>query len=99
MCQLIEQNLSSDGVLLLLIKQEQADVFRSVDSWHEPDIHAWILVLLRKPNYGDMANLCYTDTDSSIVYVIFEDVYKIFARDVDKISWYVNPRCWPTTIH
>ena len=31
-----------------------------------------------KPKYGDRVKLCYTDTDSFIIYLKTEDVFKIF---------------------
>ena len=37
-----------------------------------------------KLKYGDKARLCYTDTDSLIIYVETEDFYKDIARDVEK---------------
>ena len=37
-----------------------------------------------KPKYGDKARLCYTDTDSLIIYVETEDFYKDIAGDVEK---------------
>ena len=30
------------------------------------------------PKYGDKAKLCYTDTDSFIIYIKTEDFWKIF---------------------
>ena len=36
-----------------------------------------------KPNYGDRANLCYTDTDSFVIYIKTEDFYKDIANDVE----------------
>ena len=37
-----------------------------------------------KPKYGDRAKLCYTDTDSFIIYIETEDLYKDIANDVDR---------------
>ena len=34
-----------------------------------------------KPEYGKKANLCYMDTDSLIVYIKIEDIYKDIAED------------------
>ena len=31
-----------------------------------------------KPKYGDRVKLCYTDTDSFIIYLKTEDFFKIF---------------------
>ena len=31
-----------------------------------------------KPKYGDRAKLCYTDTDSFVIYIKSEDFLKIF---------------------
>ena len=36
-----------------------------------------------KPKYGDRAKLCYTDTDSFVVYIKIEDFYKDLANDVE----------------
>ena len=30
------------------------------------------------PKYGDRAKLCYTDTDSFVIYIITEEFLKIF---------------------
>ena len=35
-----------------------------------------------KPKYGQNANLCYMDTDSFIVHVKTDDIYKDIAEDV-----------------
>ena len=35
-----------------------------------------------KPKYGEKAKLCYMDTDSFIVYIKIEDIYKDIAEDV-----------------
>ena len=35
-----------------------------------------------KPKYGDIAKLCYTDTDSFIIHIITEDFYKDISDDV-----------------
>ena len=37
-----------------------------------------------KPKYGDRAKLCYTDTDSFVIYIITEDFFKDIAPDVDR---------------
>ena len=37
-----------------------------------------------KPKYQDKAKLCYTDTDSVIIYIKIEDFYKDIANDVEK---------------
>ena len=37
-----------------------------------------------KPKYGDKAKLCYTDTDSFIIYTITEDFYEDIANDVKR---------------
>ena len=37
-----------------------------------------------KPKYEQNAKLCYMDTDSFIVYIKIEDVYKDIADDVEK---------------
>ena len=36
-----------------------------------------------KPKYGEHAKLCYMDTDSFIVDVKTEDIYKDLAEDVE----------------
>ena len=37
-----------------------------------------------KPKYGDKARLCYTDTDSFVIYIKTKDFYKDIANDVEK---------------
>ena len=37
-----------------------------------------------KRKYGDRAKLCYTDTDSFVMYIETEDFYKDIANDVEK---------------
>ena len=37
-----------------------------------------------KPKYGENAKLCYMDTDSFIVHVKTDDIYKDIAEDVEK---------------
>ena len=37
-----------------------------------------------KPKYGDRAKLCYTDTDSFVIYIKTEDFYKDIASDVER---------------
>ena len=36
-----------------------------------------------KPKYGETAKLCYMDTDSFIVHVKTDDIYKDIAEDVE----------------
>ena len=35
-----------------------------------------------KPKYGEKSKLCYIDTDSFIVYIKTDDIYKGIAEDV-----------------
>ena len=37
-----------------------------------------------KPKYGEKEKLCYMNTDSSVVHVKKEDIYKDIAEDVEK---------------
>ena len=37
-----------------------------------------------KPKYGENRKLCYMDTDSFIVHVKTDDIYKDIAEDVAK---------------
>ena len=37
-----------------------------------------------KPKYGDRTKLCYTDTDSFVIYIKTEDFYEDIANDVEK---------------
>ena len=37
-----------------------------------------------KPEYGDRAKLCYTDTDSFIINIITEDFFEDISNDVEK---------------
>ena len=36
------------------------------------------------PKYADKAKLCYTDTDSFIIYIKTEDFFEDISNDVDK---------------
>ena len=36
-----------------------------------------------KPKYGDKTKLCYMDTDSFIVYIKIDDIYKDIVVDVE----------------
>ena len=36
-----------------------------------------------KPNYGENTKLCYVDTDSFIVHVKIDDIYKGIAEDME----------------
>ena len=36
-----------------------------------------------KPKYGKKAKLCYMDTDSFIVYIKTDNIYKNITEDVD----------------
>ena len=36
------------------------------------------------PKYGDRAKLCYTDTDSFIIYIKAEDFFEDISNDVEK---------------
>ena len=38
-----------------------------------------------KPKYGEIVKLCYMDTDSFILYVKTDYIYKGIAEDVGKI--------------
>ena len=40
----------------------------------------WLYVKLK---YGEKAKLCYMDTDSLIVYIKTDDIYKDIAEDVE----------------
>ena len=37
-----------------------------------------------KPKYGENAKLCYMDTDSFIIHVKTDDLYKDISEDVEK---------------
>ena len=36
------------------------------------------------PKYGDRAKLCYTDTDSFVIYIKTEDFFEDISNDVEK---------------
>ena len=38
-----------------------------------------------KPRYGEKAKLCYIDTDSLIIYIKTDDIYKEIAGNVETI--------------
>ena len=38
------------------------------------------------PKYGYKAKLCYTDTDSFIIYIKTEDIFEDISNDVEKWS-------------
>ena len=37
-----------------------------------------------KPKYRDRAKLCYTDTDSFVIYIEIEDFYEDITKDVER---------------
>ena len=37
----------------------------------------------KEPKYGEKAKLCYIDTDSFIVYIKADDIYKNIAEDIE----------------
>ena len=37
-----------------------------------------------KPKYGDRAKLCYTDTDSFIIYIETENLFEDISNDVER---------------
>ena len=41
------------------------------------------MVWLFKPKYGEKAKLCYMNTDSFIVYIKKDDIYKDIVEDVE----------------
>ena len=43
------------------------------------------------PKYGDRAKLCYTDTDSFIIYIKTEDFFEDISNDVKK--WFDTSNC------
>ena len=43
-----------------------------------------------KPKYGENVKLCYSDTDSIIVYVKTDHVHKDIAEDVDTLNYEVD---------
>ena len=49
-----------------------------------------------KPKYGDRAKICYTDTDSFVIYIITEDFFEDIADDVktlfDTSSFHENDK-------
>ena len=40
-----------------------------------------------KPKYGEKAKFCYMDTDSLIVYIKTDNIYKDIAKDVETIFY------------
>ena len=36
-----------------------------------------------KPKYGEKVKVCYMDTDSFILYIKTDDIYKVIAEDVE----------------
>ena len=44
-----------------------------------------------RPKYGDKAKLCYTDTDSFIIYIKTEDFFEDISNDVEK--WFDTLNC------
>ena len=54
-----------------------------------------------KPKYGDRAKLCYTDTDSFIIYIKTKDFFQDISNDVEK--WFDTTNFdkndkWPLSI-
>ena len=43
-----------------------------------------------KPKYGEKARLCYMDTDSFIVYVRTDDIYKHITEDLERRIFFFN---------
>ena len=43
------------------------------------------------PKYGDKAKLCYTDTDSFIIYIKTEDIFEDISNEVKK--WFDTSNC------
>ena len=37
-----------------------------------------------KPKFGDKVRICYMDTDSFVMYIKTEDVYKDISNDIDR---------------
>ena len=37
-----------------------------------------------KPKYGENTKFCYMDTETSIVHVKIDDIYKVISEDVEK---------------
>ena len=44
-----------------------------------------------KPNYEDRSKLCYTDTDSFIIYAITEDFFVDISDDIER--WFDTSNC------
>ena len=44
-----------------------------------------------KPKYGGKVKLCYTDTDSFVIYIEIEDFYKDIANGVER--WFNTSNC------
>ena len=44
-----------------------------------------------KPKYGERAKLCYTDTDSFVIYIKTEDCFEDISNDVEK--WFDTSNC------
>ena len=44
-----------------------------------------------KPKYGERAKLCYTDTDSFVIYIKTEDCFEDISNDVEK--WLDTSNC------
>lgn len=65
-------------------RNEEASIFRSINSGHMKGSNAWVLVWLYKLKYGDNTKLCCMDTDSFIAHVKLEDVYEDLVGDVEK---------------
>ena len=43
------------------------------------------------PKYGDKAKLCYTDTESFVIYITSEDFFEDISNDVER--WFNTSNC------
>ena len=75
---------------LLAIEMKKAEILINKPAYLGLSILELIKILMYefwydyvKPKYGEKVKLCYMDTDSFIVYIKTEDIYKDIAEDVE----------------
>ena len=75
----------SKNLLTTEMKQTEATINKPVYLGQEIlGISKTLMYDYIKPKYGDRAKLCYTDTESSVIYIETEDFQKDIANNVEK---------------
>ena len=56
-------------------------LFESLNTRTEQNSNVWVLLWFLKSRYGEKAKLCYMETDSFVVLVKTDDIYKNKVED------------------